>query len=270
MEYHPAGKAGHDEHISTSIVISADSRWAATGSLDDGTIIIWDLESGSESISQNLFIHSPNPTAKPHPLAFPPDNRYIASTGLGPEMTVDDAVRIWEARTFQQLHPDKAWEGQLLALSPDGRRVLTGIREVGRMTRIWNVASPGKPHRALRVHAGDVFAAAFNSDSTRVVTAAADPTIRPWNAENGEAELLPLHSCFSPCSRYITLASEDGKAHLWRASDGPHIARVSGDERRVDRVAISPDGRVLCCARAKDGTVFFRRMCDLVPADQSR
>ncbi|KAI1781663.1 hypothetical protein LXA43DRAFT_644826 [Ganoderma leucocontextum] len=104
-------------------------------------------------------------------------------------------VRLWEANTFQQLHPDEAWEGQLLALSPDGRRVLTGVLEVG---CIWNVAS-GKLHRALRGHTADDFAAAFNSDNTRVVTAAADSTIRTWDAETGEGFLiLQVESEFTP------------------------------------------------------------------------
>ena len=69
-----AGNAGHDDWIITPIVISADSRWAATGS-EDGTIIVWDLESGC--ISQDWLAEDAGVAS----LAFSPDSRYIMSTG---------------------------------------------------------------------------------------------------------------------------------------------------------------------------------------------
>ncbi len=71
-----AGYAGHDGQIWTPIIMSADSRWAATGSVD-GTIIIWDLE--SRCISQEWFAEDTGVAS----LAFSPDGQYILSASSG-------------------------------------------------------------------------------------------------------------------------------------------------------------------------------------------
>ncbi len=99
--------------------------------------------------------------------------------------------------------------------------------------------------------------------------------IKVRDASNGAllASLPETHNstchsaCFSPCGSYIASTSDD-KALLWRASDWSCIAKVSGgDGAAVTHVAISPDGRVLCWG-TEAGTVFFRRIHDLVSANQ--
>ncbi|KAI1791079.1 quinon protein alcohol dehydrogenase-like superfamily [Ganoderma leucocontextum] len=356
------GKPGHDYAIGTPIVISTDSRWAATGS-DDGTIIVWDLESGC--ISQEWFVHGSGVQS----LAFSPDSRYVVSASRfggvdvwdllnharkvrtliddgdltwkarcawsadgtfiaaecgGAGQGADHRVQIWEAPTFQRLHLHEPWD-YLKALSDDGRWIIIAGRDRDKPERccgIWNVAS-GNLHRVLRGHTDIVNAAAFNPGSTRVATASSDYTIRIWDVETG-VELLRLQdrrkiieaikyspdgklllsrpfvnwdvslapskiwdassgalcaclsdtsdravydACFSPCGHYVASGSEEGKTLLlWRTTDGSCIAKVS-DGGGVSRVAISPDGRVLCFGGG-DGTVFIRRMSDLVPADE--
>ncbi|KAI1791026.1 WD40-repeat-containing domain protein [Ganoderma leucocontextum] len=368
-----SGKAGHDGAIWTAIVVSANSRWAATGS-EDGTIIIWDTETGC--IAQEWLAH---PNFGVRSLSLSPNSRYLLSDGCPGQSIVwdlhqdprgaisladcdslnicawsaegswiasesrDGTVHLWDAHTFQRLHPNETWKGTLLAFSPDGRWMVTSasLDPESARTRcrasVWNVES-GKLHRELVGHVGWVGVAAFDPGSKHIVTAGSgdtDGTIRIWDVGTGD-ELLILEdegsllicfvayspdgklvlssselknvgrdidhtggvkiwdastgallaclvrnlvsfqvgrfypACFSPCGRYVASASEeDGEVCLWRTSDWSCVAKVSGGIRRarVTEVAISPDGRVLCCG-AEDGTVFFRRMCNLVSAEQ--
>ena len=72
-------------------------------------------------------------------------------------------------------------------------------------------------------------------------------------------------ACFSPCGFYVAFAWH-GVVHLWRTSDWSCIAEVSVSEAPVTRIAISPDGQVLCWGNSV-GQVFFRRIHDLVSAN---
>ncbi|KAI1789242.1 WD40 repeat-like protein [Ganoderma leucocontextum] len=368
-----SGKSGHDGVISTAIVISADSRWAATGS-GDGTIITWDTENGC--IVREWSAHADSEVQS---LSLPPDSRYLLSAASSGRSIVwdlnhdprdgaisltdsedvnmeastrrawsaakgswiasgsrDGTVHLWDAHTFQRLHPHETWKGSLLAFSPDGRWIVTTASEsdptsmVRTHCHVWNVES-GKPHRELRGHADRIGAAAFDPGSTRIVTGSDDATMRIWDVETGTELLVlkdhvitnirfvayspdgklvlsssstesdaidhtggvkvwdastgallarlarnlgrfspPYPACVSPCGRYVASASEEnGEVFLWRTSDWSCVAKASGGTHRaqVALLAISPDGRVLCCGAA-DGTVFFRRMCDLVSAEQ--
>lgn len=87
---YPAWNYGHNNKIRTPIIISADSRRAATGS-DDGTIIIWDLESGS--ISQEWFIEDGH---RVDYLAFSPDNQYLMSVSAYDANVRKSKTTIWD------------------------------------------------------------------------------------------------------------------------------------------------------------------------------
>lgn len=61
--------------------------------------------------------------------------------------------------------------------------------------------------------------------------------------------------------------SDDKGVLLWRTSDWSCIAEVWSGRAPVTCIAISPDGKVICCG-TDAGTVFFRRMHDLISASQ--
>jgi len=64
-----------------------------------------------------------------------------------------------------------------LALSPDGRRLLTGHQD--RMVRLWDVAT-GKELQRFEGHTGAVQCVAFSTDGGRAVSGGSDNTVRVW------------------------------------------------------------------------------------------
>ncbi len=101
----------------------------------------------------------------------------------------------------------------------------------------------------LMGHAGDVRAASFSPDGTRVVTASRDRTARIWNTTTGQLiATLTGHTrevvaaSFSPDSTRVVTASSDKTARIWNAATGQPIATLTGHTREIVAASFSPDG----------------------------
>jgi hypothetical protein len=112
----------------------------------------------------------------------------------------------------------------------------------------------------LEGHTGEVRAASFSPDGTRVVTGSDDKTARLWDATNGKPlATLQGHTssvsavAFSPDGTRAVTSSSDNTARLWDAKDGELLAVLSGHHGPVTSVAFSPDGRHVATA-SEDGT----------------
>jgi WD40 repeat protein len=139
-----------------------------------------------------------------------------------------------------------------VAFSPDGRRIVSGLRD--HTLRLWD-ASSGKPIGSpLQGHTNWVSSVAFSPDGRRIVSGSWDNTLRLWDGETGAPIGSPLQGhtdwvrsvAFSPDGRRIVSGSLDLTLRLWDASTGEPIGspletRLSGDG--VASVAFSPDGR---------------------------
>jgi hypothetical protein len=75
-------------------------------------------------------------------------------------------------------------------------------------------------------HNDGVLSAEFNGDSTRVVTASFDKTVRLWDSETGKAlgdpvrhNQLVTSAGFNPGGNEIVTASEDGAVRVWELFD---------------------------------------------------
>lgn len=128
-------------------------------------------------------------------LAFRPDGRAIASTGM------DGTLRVWDAATGAQQsmvqvatskYPDVPDGGLMmsaavsgLAWRPDGQRLATGDH-TGKIQE-W-VVGQATPVTTLTGHTGDVGMVRYSDDGQRLVSSARDNSVRVWSPATGKLE----------------------------------------------------------------------------------
>jgi WD40 repeat protein len=176
----------------------------------------------------------------------------------------DNAARLWgvqpvEADDLTMLDHGGAVIG--LALSPDGRRALTG-GEGG--AQLWDAAT-GKPvSGAMRADGGFVGIVAFSPDGRLALTVGGiDGAIRLWDAATGKAVDFPLRprgrvtaAAFSPDGRTILTGSieQAGRIQFWDVASGREMGPPLSVSNQVLIIAVSPDGAAFLAA-CGDGLV---------------
>jgi WD40 repeat protein len=160
------GRQVGQELIGTFLGFSADSRWLAT------TSATWELPT-----------FPPMDRLLPHPepvrfAAFEPDGRTLLT------VSGTSTLRRWNRMTGEQLAQPVGPASQevVLALSPDGRLLLTAQDKVARILEI----SSGKEIGAPMAHDSAVTRGAFATDGSAVVTNDGQ-TCRVWKVDTGQA-----------------------------------------------------------------------------------
>jgi WD40 repeat protein len=112
----------------TSVALSPDRKCIACG-LDDGTIQVWDIDTG-EALCPPLQGH----TTLVASVAFLPDGRRIISGSY------DTTVRVWDVKTGKPLgspfqgHTNYIWS---VAISLDGKCIVLGLDDM--TIRVWDM-----------------------------------------------------------------------------------------------------------------------------------
>ena len=235
---------GHASRIQT-VQFSPLANVLLSASLDN-TARIWDLEAPSSIVFQ---------TKQPmrHAL-FAPKSNLLAFGG-------DDAmVRLWDSSTAR-LH-DLRGHGERvnrLAFSPE-RDALASASD-DRTVRVWQL--PDGPGRVFKGHQGAVGSLAFAPDGQTLISAGTDKTIRVWDRWSGSNQVLDGHKdviddlAISPDGTLVATAEHDEIATDIKDA----VRQVRGivllrnlktqktlsleHQRRVYRIAFSPDGRWL-------------------------
>ncbi len=174
------------------------------------------------------------------------------------EASADGMLRIWNTETGETNHlkvADRSLE--LLALSPDGRSVITGARDQNR--RWWDLrvgaseAWPSEAGRAMFSPDGRTIAAFHPRTGIVEIWDVATRTIRT-NLSN-EA-MIGFGSAFSADSRTLAVVCQDESIRLWDLTTGVLLGECVGHKQPIFSVAFSPDGRTLASA-SDDSTVRF-------------
>ncbi len=237
---------GHTAEV-VGITVSRDGKCIASGSVD-GTVKIWNLDSGAELI-----------TLKGHeggagPVSFSPDGERIASGGR------DKTVRVWDVKTGAELMQLQGHEGAVrsVAFCPDGTQLASADMASPGVVKIWN-AQTGDSLMTLRGHKASALGLAFSPDGSRIVSSDRYGLIKVWNTETGIDEMTlqghigPVFCvAFSPDGTRIASSGYDRKIKIWDARKGSELMTLQGHTFFVLSIAFSPDGRRLVSAgRAK-------------------
>jgi WD40 repeat protein/predicted Ser/Thr protein kinase len=271
--------AGHSDYV-YPVAYSPDGHWIASGSWDR-TIRLWDAATGEvcAKLPQPGYVRA---------LAFGPDGTWLISGGDFAEGPLLWDVATGQIRGRVR---GVGKSVQSLAVSPDGARIAVGNYDpkAGFTMSVWDVAkgqqvgegqgiplafSPGEKWLAGRDaggtnvvlwdartfqpvaqgqgHTGTINAIAFHRESSRLVSASSDHTVRLWHADTGRClRVFEAHTdevfaaAFHPDGTRIASAGRDRAVWLWDPESDQEVARLPGHTSYVWSLAFSPDGKTL-------------------------
>lgn len=243
---------GHTDEI-TSVAVSADGRYALTGS-GDGTARLWDASTGQ---LVRIFYNFVNAAITVVALNF--DGRY-ALTG-----SRNSTVRLWDCATGTCMKTLVGHTQRITAVqfSSDTTQALTASRD-GTVC-LWNILTDEPICIAVLSHDIDnqlipIKATILSSDGCFVLAGAADGNAYLWDTRTSQViRILRGHLksvtsvALSPCGRYALTGSKDRRAHVWDLSTGKLLKSIDhfrswqwdSIDHTVQAVAFSPDGKQL-------------------------
>jgi WD40 repeat protein/class 3 adenylate cyclase len=166
---------------------------------------------------------------------------------------VDGSQALADAKFVPSGPPVSVGDALTVAVSPDGRVVVTGNRDGSIST--WGPAGERLAH-GVQGHTKAIEEMDFTPDGRRLVSGSDDGTVLLWDLADpadvprptllGTTEQIVWSVAVSPDGETVATASEDGTIQLWdlaaRRRAGPPLADLDPDALTV---AFSPDGTLL-------------------------
>jgi WD40 repeat protein len=234
------------------VAFSPDGSLLAMGCADQ-VLRLWDTTSGRECHRLTL-------TDRATCVAFSPDGRRLACSGHRLPVHLCDPAR---GKVLAR------WDGEgadALAWSADGQ-TLTTLQQPGRGSRVLCLrdAPSGKVRAQHEVRIESQYACRLSPDGGFL----ASPTwegdvIRLWRTAT--ARELPsttgktswsISLSFSADGRLMTATSGDGIARVWETTAGKLLHQFRATPGRMERVALSPDGRLLALIGEKNDNILL-------------
>ena len=264
----PEVKAAHDDApvISwradraggvNSVAVTSDNKRVVSGG-DEGTVRVWDIESGEDLWSQaghrdRIYsvatvdgqpgVTRGSNTVKVWSVAVTTDGRRVVSGES------DGSIRVWDMESEEELGSLQGHRNGVLsvAVTADGRRIVSGGDD--KTVRVWDLES-GKEVRSLTGHDDGVKSVAVTPDGNRVVSGGFDGTVRVWDLES-EEELRSLRGhrdavlavAITPDGRRVVSGGNIGPIHVWDIESGVQVESLTGRQAAVLTAAVTSDGQ---------------------------
>jgi WD40 repeat protein/serine/threonine protein kinase len=203
----------------------------------DGTVTVWDVDTGKES--RALKGH----TGEVNSVAVSADGKRIVSG------SADKTVVIWDADTGKAIRTFKGHTGSVagVALSADAQRIISGSQDG--TVKVWDAVT-GEVLRTLVGHTAEVVGVTVSEDGQRIVSGSHDKTVKVWGAvtaaEPRAFQALPeLASgvAVSADATRIVSGSADKTVRVWDLAPRRQERTLKGHTGAVTSVAVSPDGK---------------------------
>jgi WD40 repeat protein len=252
-----------------SVAISPDGRTALAG-LDDGAVILWELETGAEIYR---FIEH---TAGVNDVAFSPDGKTALSG------STDTTVILWDVTTGRKIRHFSGHSGAVraVAISPDGLTAISGglsgdsAADSGELI-LWDLET-GREIRRFEGHTAGVVDAAFSPDGRTVLASSGETdhflttgetpeyNLILWDVETGESirqfegmDHDATTIAISPGVATAVTGSWDRNVYLWDLKTGEQIHIFEGHTDPVTTLAVSPDGRRAISGSQDDSLILW-------------
>jgi WD40 repeat protein len=259
----PLRRAWRHPPRAQSVAFTPNGRYLLSGNSGGGVgqgseTVRWDVSTG---LRVEPTLRHTNGMGWVTGLAVSPDGAFVYTADCQ-----NQVVHRWEAATGKELgvtgrHGD---EVLCLALSPDGRRLLTGSPgykkpPLGCSARLWDAAT-GAPIGAPMTHAGGVHGIAFSPDGKTVLTGSFDRTTRLWDAATGEplgpprphaAEVQAV--AFHPDGKTVLTGGGDRNAQRWDLATWHRLGPPLVHDGEITSVGFTCDARLIVTT-SRDGT----------------
>ena len=245
---------GHREGI-MSISISPNGDILASGSRD-GTIILWDLETGNP-IGEPMFGNDSSVWVMD--LDFSPNGKLLASGYSSGSMIIWDIEHGFMITEQYMLHTDAVRE---ITFNPDGS-ILTSGGDDGNIF-FWDVISDNPIGNPIQT-SSQIKSISYSSDGKLLASGDSEGNISIWDTQKRQLIITSSSdgsdggiNCvsFSPDGKLVASGGYDEVIIIWDVEKLKPLKTISSKGHgTIYSLAFSPDGELLASGN-KDGTVI--------------
>jgi len=268
----------HESRPISSLAVSADGDFLATGEFGKGAMVVWDARTRRELFRAPYEVWG-------SVVAFSPVEPLLAYS-VGAVRSADNVgsdIHLWRASTRQAIL-DVPMDGNCLAMmfSADGQTLLTSTAEPrggeltlfrvadGKRIATWPVRQPGLGAQAHAFAATpDLRLAAYGAPEKFVRVIDLRDGRELWSAEASNLRVTAL--AISPDQKLLASAAgyEEKDIRLWDMATGRQLGRLEGHSEFVSSLLFLPDGKRLV-STSLDGTIRIWDVASLQPLDVLR